>query len=161
MTCVCQGQRQGSNSFVLSTVLGRWSPPFFLFHHKSLLHNLVEHCLPLPCRLGLNGISLTSSFSASHSRTSTLKIRRKRRFIMRKRRWGRFVAKGDQPGACWISVVFSALVFFFFFCLCFVLCFCFIFSSLFFSFFSPLFFFLLLFLLVDFSLSPFFSVAHT
>ena len=41
---------------------------------KSLLHHVVEHCLPL---LGLlrNGISLTSSFPASHSRTTTLRKR--------------------------------------------------------------------------------------
>ena len=54
--------------------LGRWSPFSFILC-KSLLHHVVEHCLPLP-GLSRNGISLTSSFSASHSRTTTLKERR-------------------------------------------------------------------------------------
>ena len=54
----------------------------FTYMYKECKHyirqlrksGVVEHCLPLP-GLSWNGISLTSSFSASHSRTTTLKKR--------------------------------------------------------------------------------------
>ena len=136
--------------------LGRWSPFFFFILCKSLLHHVVEHCLPLP-GVSRNGISLTSSFLASHSRTTTLK----KRWISSCGHDGRPVSsRRARPARSVLdfSLCFQLSCFFFVFFL-FLLLIYFLPSSSLFSFFFSI--FLFLFLLPVFPLLPSFSLAHT
>ena len=114
---------------------------------------MVEHCLPLP-GLSRNGISLTSSFSTRHSRTTALK---KRQISSWGHDGGPVSSRRARPAKSVLdfSLCFQLSCLFFVFCFCFVSAFVyFLPSSLFF------FYFLFLFLLLVFPLLPSFSEAH-
>ena len=90
---------------------------------------MVEQCLPLP-GLSRNGISLTSSFSARHSRTTALK---KRQISS----WGHDGGPVSSRRACPaddFSLCFQLSCLFFVFCFCFVFAFVYFLPLLLFSF---------------------------